>query len=56
LAEVIQNDVKYDDIRVVKTIKPSCDYLCMVSGQKAFNEMHNILELSSGTYFRLWFF
>jgi hypothetical protein len=33
---------------------PKCSGICLVGGEKAFNEMVRKVELSAGTYFRVW--
>jgi len=33
---------------------PICSGLCLVGGEKAYNEMMRRLELGAGTYFRIW--
>ena len=30
--------------------------ICIVSGQKAYNEFHNIIEMAAKTHFRVWLF
>jgi hypothetical protein len=33
---------------------PKCSGMCLVGGEKAFNEMVRRVELAAGTYFRVW--
>ena len=33
---------------------PQCKGMCLVGGEKAFNEMLRRVELAAGTYFRVW--
>jgi hypothetical protein len=35
---------------------PKCDKLCLVGAQKAYNEFHNIIEVSAGTKVRVWLY
>jgi hypothetical protein len=35
-------------------LKPLCLNMCVVGSQKAFNEFHNVLEVSAGTKLRVW--
>jgi len=36
------------------SLGPTCSGICLVGGEKAFNEMLRSLELGAGTYFRVW--
>jgi len=36
------------------SLGPTCSGICLVGGEKAFNEMMRRLELGAGTYFRVW--
>lgn len=36
--------------------EPTCNGICLVGGEKAFNEMQRVIELSPRTLFRVWLF
>jgi hypothetical protein len=35
---------------------PKCEKMCLAGAQKAYNEFHNVIEVSSGTKLRLWLY
>jgi hypothetical protein len=37
-------------------LQPTCDGICLVGGEKGFNEMQRVIELAPQTYFRVWLF
>ena len=44
------------DERVQGGLGPKCAGICLVGGEKAYNEMLRALELPPRTYFRVWVF
>ena len=57
VVEVLEEGVAYKEIDFSKhrhTDKPKCDKICLLSGQKAFNEFHNIVQVSAKTLVRVW--
>jgi hypothetical protein len=50
----IQHDGR--ETAITGNYAPRCDGLCLVGGEKSYNEMLRVIELSPKTYFRVWIF
>jgi hypothetical protein len=33
---------------------PKCEGICLIGGEKSYNEMFRVIELGARTYFRVW--
>jgi len=42
--------------KVQGNLGPTCAGVCLIGGEKAYNEMIRVLELGARTYFRVWVF
>ena len=58
IVEVLADDVDFDEAKNVKKagLKPTCEKICVTGGQKAFNEFHNVIEVSARTVLRIWLY
>lgn len=55
IVEVVALEVK-DPTGFKAGSSPKCELMCLVGGQKAYNEFHNKIEVASRSYVRLWLF
>ncbi|CDW81429.1 laminin subunit alpha-like [Stylonychia lemnae] len=59
LVEILDQGVNYQDIDMRKhqdsyIREPTCKLQCLLSGQKAFNEFHNVVQISAKSLIRVW--
>jgi hypothetical protein len=54
--ETRHHDTEGRGERIQGMLGPKCKGVCLVGGEKAYNEMLRTLELSPRTYFRVWLF
>ena len=49
MAELLEEGKDYEDIDMsihASGDKPKCELICLLSGQKDYNEFHNVFEIS----------
>ena len=60
MVEILEDGVPYADIDFRKYQSanlpeaPQCKIMCLLSGQKAYNEFHNIVEVGAKSLVRVW--
>jgi hypothetical protein len=53
--EVLSFDDEYTPTAVDEVL-PKCEKMCLVGAQKAYNEFHNVIEVSAGSKVRVWLY
>ena len=59
MAELLEEGQDYEDIEMTRHAsgdKPKCELICLLSGQKDFNEFHNVFVVSPQSLIRVWFY
>ena len=57
VVEILEEDVEYEQIQYVKnTEAPECKKICIVGGQKSYNEISNSIDVNEKTYLRVWLY
>jgi hypothetical protein len=62
LVEVLEDGIPYNDIDFRKyqlhggVDQPKCHKLCLPTGQKSYNEFHNVVQVSANSLIRVWLY
>ncbi len=54
--EVLSFDGDMNTTATAAVDMPQCEKMCVIGAQKAYNEFHNVIEVSSGTKVRVWLY
>jgi hypothetical protein len=56
--EILSFDNIQDDktSEILSVDRPTCAKMCVVGAQKAYNEFHNVLEITTGATVRVWLY
>ena len=55
VVEILEDDIDYEDVKPNnRADKPLCQKLCLIGGQKAYNEFHNVFQIAARSWVRVW--